>query len=723
MREKPVYALLTGCAALLLLCLAIGPAPALANIDDKAQLFISALNSMGISNAQGQVSINVTPKQLDSGSQTITVAWSGISDAKKTDRVAIYMVTPAGAYYPIGYYPLERIPDWQSGSGVVTLSLYHPRENSFVFTYERDGQILSRSDKLEAKVPELATQVRLALTHDPSEMRVTYTRFNGTTRAELIHDYVLYAPAPFDKSTPLHIVSKPSDPYWRRAGQLDEQNRLIVRQVTSSLDSTYTLQEMCNDPANLTTNFFHPGYFLEATMIDLAPHTTYWYMITSATDRVADSLAEALKNHLNAPKSHAELQAILSSFSTQTYSFESSYFPGPDDEVAFFAFGDLGIGTPYMTKKELQPPAVETMNNMLQDLKELRSLIFNDPRPENCNCTEFKRIPPSMVLHIGDISYARGFAYLWELFMQGIEPIASTIPWMISVGNHEIDWPTMPWHPTWSDMGNDSGGECGWPTYSRFHMPPDYTLPKSPRRVVEPTPTDMQMPTSRMLQLLSLKGDHHQSDRLTPNLALKEPRNIAYSFNFGPIHIALFSGEHDFLPGSAQYAFLEKDLQNVDRKVTPWVIVATHRPMYCSSLGCSLGPDHMNKGVDNVFREAIEPLLLKYQVDLGLWGHVHTYERTCPMAGKFTCAKPGETKGAPVHVVIGMAGNVYNGLWEPYLPNSESKSDRHHVQPEWSIFRSMNFGYARVQANAKKLRLQFVGNHGRLIHDEFVLEK
>ena len=35
--------------------------------------------------------------------------------------------------------------------------------------------------------------------------------------------------------------------------------------------------------------------------------------------------------------------------------------------------------------------------------------------------------------------------------------------------------------------------------------------------------------------------------------------------------------------GSRQYAWLEKDLQNVDRVKTPWVILAGHRPMYTSA--------------------------------------------------------------------------------------------------------------------------------------------
>ena len=49
------------------------------------------------------------------------------------------------------------------------------------------------------------------------------------------------------------------------------------------------------------------------------------------------------------------------------------------------------------------------------------------------------------------------------------------------------------------------------------------------------------------------------------------------------VHMVMLSTEHSFLPGSAQYQWLANDLQNVDRKKTPFVIVGGHRAMYCSN--------------------------------------------------------------------------------------------------------------------------------------------
>jgi acid phosphatase type 7 len=41
------------------------------------------------------------------------------------------------------------------------------------------------------------------------------------------------------------------------------------------------------------------------------------------------------------------------------------------------------------------------------------------------------------VFHIGDISYATGFLAEWDFFMHLISPIASRVPYMTAIGNHE----------------------------------------------------------------------------------------------------------------------------------------------------------------------------------------------------------------------------------------------------------------------------------------------
>jgi acid phosphatase len=59
-----------------------------------------------------------------------------------------------------------------------------------------------------------------------------------------------------------------------------------------------------------------------------------------------------------------------------------------------------------------------------------------------------------------------------------------------------------------------------------------------------------------------------------------------------------------------QYKWLKKDLESVDRKKTPWVIVMSHRPMYSSAY--SAYQLHL--------RQAFESLMLENGVDAYLSG-------------------------------------------------------------------------------------------------------
>ena len=71
--------------------------------------------------------------------------------------------------------------------------------------------------------------------------------------------------------------------------------------------------------------------------------------------------------------------------------------------------------------------------------------------------------------------------------------------------------------------------------------------------------------------------------RLLPLPAPATASRPWYSLSLGLVHIIGLSSEHDFWNGSEQWAWLQADLQAVDRAITPWVIAAIHRPMYIDS--------------------------------------------------------------------------------------------------------------------------------------------
>lgn len=338
----------------------------------------------------------------------------------------------------------------------------------------------------------------------------------------------------------------------------------------------------------------------------------------------------------------------------------TSSFVSPDgdsSETIAFLFGDMGTATPYNTFLRTQQESISTVKWIVRDIEALGD-------------------KPTLVSHIGDISYARGYSWLWDHFFNQIEPIASRVPYHVCIGNHEYDWPSQPWKPDWSASlyGTDGGGECGVPYSLRFNMPGNFS-----------EPTNSRAPATR---------------------------NLYYSFDMGVVHFVYFSTETNFLQGSRQYSFLKHDLESVDRKKTPFVVVQGHRPMYTTS----------NENRDAPLRERLlehlEPLFVKNKVTLAFWGHVHRYERFCPL-NNFTCGSLGlraeeDWKAFPVHVVIGMAGQDWQSIWEP---RPDHPTDPVFPQPDRSLYRGGEFGYTRLFATQEKLTLSYVGNHDGEVHD------
>ncbi|CAN6444135.1 unnamed protein product [Victoria cruziana] len=266
------------------------------------------------------------------------------------------------------------------------------------------------------------------------------------------------------------------------------------------------------------------------------------------------------------------------------------------------------------------------------------------------------------VFHIGDISYATGFLVVWDYFLQLITPIASHVSYMTAIGNHEKDYVGS----SSVYLTPDSGGECGAAYETYFQMP-------------------------------TAKKD--------------EPW---YSIEQAGVHFTVISTEHSWIQGSEQYKWIEKDLASVNRTRTPWLLFMGHRPMY-SSAAPGVIPS-----VDNLFTAAVEPLLMQYQVDVSLFGHVHSYERTCTLYEDVCVAMPSKGSDgvdtydqsnytAPVHVIIGMAGFTLNNFTDD--------------PPSWSLVRISEFGYVMFGSTREQLKAEFVASSTRIVKDSFKLIK
>lgn len=231
--------------------------------------------------------------------------------------------------------------------------------------------------------------------------------------------------------------------------------------------------------------------------------------------------------------------------------------------------------------------------------------------------------------------------------MTAIEPLASKVPFMIGYGNHEQDCPNSSTY----FASNDSGGECGLPTESRFTMP---------------------------------TSSQHDG---------------WYSFEQGPVHFVMINTEMDASIGTRQYDFVLSDLKGVNRSVTPWVILAGHRPMYSSPYTGNF------INLRAVWWKAIEDLVYQYRVDLCLYGHVHNAEVTCPMYRGKCLRRSSDRYPGPVHAIIGNSG--------------QSLTPFRKTVPAWSEWRYKGFGFSTIEVNASKLTLSFYGDtneSAKLLH-------
>jgi hypothetical protein len=161
-----------------------------------------------------------------------------------------------------------------------------------------------------------------------------------------------------------------------------------------------------------------------------------------------------------------------------------------------------------------------------------------------------------------------------------------------------------------------------------------------------------------------------------------------YTFTYGNIQWISLSSEHDLDASSEQYAFLKQALDQAaaNRDNVPWIVLTIHKPLYCSVDG---SPS---------FKDLLEPILLEYDVDLTLTGHMHAYERIHPVnQGQVTVYPTSEfvvegdkkniviqkvdtyraTGFGPVHVMQGHAGGMQ---FERFI----------QPQPDWSAFRMAN---------------------------------
>ena len=176
----------------------------------------------------------------------------------------------------------------------------------------------------------------------------------------------------------------------------------------------------------------------------------------------------------------------------------------------------------------------------------------------------------------------------------------------------------------------------------------------------------------------------------------------------GPVHFTMLNAYQSWNEESEQLAWLRTDLANVDRDLTPWVVVGLHPPFYTSFSA------HYREA--ECMRHAIEELLLKYNVDLVINGHVHGYERSSPVFDSDITREAARC--APTHITVGDSGNIdrawtYVDGFNPNDPDNPlpdtcpgpNRADQcgrvqyscPKEQPAWSLFRQPSYGFGVLE--------------------------
>jgi len=93
-------------------------------------------------------------------------------------------------------------------------------------------------------------------------------------------------------------------------------------------------------------------------------------------------------------------------------------------------------------------------------------------------------------------------------------------------------------------------------------------------------------------------------------------------------HFCIADSELDWQEGSEQYKFIEECLASADRQKQPWLIFISHRVLGYSSNSWLAQHGAFEEPMG---RETYQKFWQKYKVDIAFFGHVHNYERSCPV--------------------------------------------------------------------------------------------
>lgn len=351
------------------------------------------------------------------------------------------------------------------------------------------------------------------------------------------------------------------------------------------------------------------------------------------------------------------------------------------------------------------------------------------------------------VVHLGDHCYdlSMGNDLHGDAYMNAFEPVLSSCPWLPVIGNHE------------STSGNghdrvDASAE-------------EHYLNQTWGVVIDST--NISSTANSSIGHLLTKGTYYSSGS---HGRVPSRTSQWFSVDIGQIHFAML----DLDPGpppifaGAQVEWLTADLQKAteNRHNVPWIVVGSHFPLYAGRFGekdgvvneASLkwyvgeeseGERGAKEWVDlpsferctpkdaaqgncttvasalNATSSTLEPIMDKYNVDIYISGHVHSYSVTWPLCSGQVCdgKRSYDNPAGVVHVLEGNGG----------VPNAASNSSAWNNtlgacssgSPQTSIYRVCGTGgaYGRLTAQGQTLRYDHVENPTGKVSDTWTISR
>jgi hypothetical protein len=434
-----------------------------------------------------------------------------------------------------------------------------------------------------------------------------------------------------------------SRPFVRIGTNPTELDLVVPAELRTLVTPTSVITPVDSQPSNEPTSI--EQFYLHASATKLDPGTTYYYSV----------------GHAGLDPAHHPTQPVFSF----TLEPRTAGIPAP---FRFTAFGDQGV---------------------TYDSQATSRLIAGQN--------------PAFHLHAGDVSYAEagGSGLLTDPYdprvfnnwFQAVEATAGRIPWMVTVGNHEME----PWYPT-----NGYGGQL-----ARFDF-----LGNAPASCP-----------------------------------------VSYSFSYGNVGIiALDANDVSYeleanlgYTGGAQTTWLGDVCAGFRADpVIDFIVAYFHQCAYCTC-----GVHGSDGGIDLNW----SPVFDQFDVDLVINGHNHIYERTDPLRGgaSTTTAPIGSTinsvKSGTTYVTAGGAGeslyffsdnapdsyfgNVNNDSsitsfqWE--LGSSKSSPVANPITVDWSRVRYTGYGLLVVDSipayagKDSRLAVRALMEDGITLIDEFTI--